>query len=351
MAPNLIPILPRRRPMPFEAGEPFRVTLPPGIPIGFGIDIGPAFLIVGESVLATWPVGPADVVAIGLDNLRRRLRSVRPRDLHRDAFEGLPVRILQSGVGCASALVLVPDELERIFGREEQCLIAPMRDLLISMPLDADRELVGWLNDEFATMDPNGLALDAFVFEGGTLRYETLRTGEARALSAKRPCRSARRDGHVHATGSPWLPPAPTADRVTVYVPAEAYVWLGLRAVDVDPSPKSQVQLSAPLVWFENETLQPVDAVAEVDARGGARRRGGRGHRRGLGRGRGRRGRRWAPASGRESGPGSASGSAGGRTIGRRIGRDVGRAAGSRPRAGRPSGRTASVAARGRRSG
>jgi hypothetical protein len=163
MAPNLIPILPRRRPMPFEAGEPFRVTLPPGIPTGFGIDIGPAFLIVGESMLATWPVGPADLVATGLDNLRRRLRSVRARDLHRDAFEGLPVRILQSGVGCASALLLVPDELERIFGEEAQCLIAPMRDLLISMPVDADRELVGWLNEEFAAMDPNGLALDAFV--------------------------------------------------------------------------------------------------------------------------------------------------------------------------------------------
>ena len=29
-------------------------------------------------------------------------------------------------------------------------------------------------------MDPNGLALDAFVFEGGTLRYEALRAGEAR---------------------------------------------------------------------------------------------------------------------------------------------------------------------------
>ena len=35
----------------------------------------------------------------------------RPRDLHRDTFDGIPVRILQSGVGCASALVLVPDEL------------------------------------------------------------------------------------------------------------------------------------------------------------------------------------------------------------------------------------------------
>ena len=180
MAPNLIPILPRRRPMPAEAGEPFRVTLPPGIPTGFGIDIGPAFLVVGASVLASWPVGPADLVAVGLDNLRRRLRSVRPRDLHRDTFQGVPVRILQSGVGCASALVLVPDELERIFGSERQCLIAPMRDLLISMPAGRDRELVGWLNDEFASMDPNGLALDAFVFEDGTLRYEALVAGTRR---------------------------------------------------------------------------------------------------------------------------------------------------------------------------
>ena len=181
MAPNLIPILPRRRPMPFEAGEPFRVTLPPGIPTGFGIDIGPAFLIVGESILASWPVGPADLVATGLDNLRRRVRSLRSRDLHRDMFDGMPVRILQSGVGCASALVLVPDELERIFGSAEQCLIAPMRDLLISMPVDADRELVRWLNDEFATMDPNGLALDAFVLGNGALRYEALSPGRKRA--------------------------------------------------------------------------------------------------------------------------------------------------------------------------
>jgi hypothetical protein len=160
--------------MPFEAGEPFRVTLPPGIPTGFGVDIGPAFLMVANSLLTTWSVDPADIVATGLDNLRRRMRSIRPRDLHHDTLGGVPVRILQSGVGCASALVLVPDELERIFGPERHCLIAPMRDLLISMPADTDRELVGWLNEEFATMDPNGLALDAFVLEDGTLHYEAL---------------------------------------------------------------------------------------------------------------------------------------------------------------------------------
>jgi hypothetical protein len=175
MAPNVIPILPRRRPMPPQAGEPFRVTLPPGIPTGFGIDIGPAFLVVGESLLGTWPIGPADLVATALDNLRARMRPVRPRDLVRQAIDGVPVRVLQSGVGCASALLLVPDELQRILGSEPQCLIAPMRDVLISLPPDTDRGFVAWINDEFAEMDPNGLALDAVVLEDGGLRYEALR--------------------------------------------------------------------------------------------------------------------------------------------------------------------------------
>ncbi len=174
MAESVIPILPRRRPLPPLAGEPFRVTLPPGIPTGFGIDIGPAFLVVGQSLLSTWPVGPAELVATALDNLRSRMRSVRSRDIVRQAIDGVPVRVLQSGAGCASGLVLVEDELRRIFGADPQCLIAPMRDILISMPAGTDRSFVAWINDEFAEMDPNGLALDAFVLDEGGLRYEAL---------------------------------------------------------------------------------------------------------------------------------------------------------------------------------
>ena len=33
---------------------------------------------------------------------------------------------------------------------------------------------MAWLNDEFAEMDPNGLALDAFVLDESGLRYEAL---------------------------------------------------------------------------------------------------------------------------------------------------------------------------------
>jgi hypothetical protein len=175
LAPDVIPILPRRRPLPPGAGEPFRVTLPPGIPTGFGIDIGPAFLVVGESLLGTWPIGPAELVATALDNLRDRMRRVRPRDLLPESIDGVPVRMLQSGVGCASTLVLVPDELRRIFGPEPALLLAPMRDLLISLPADADRSFAGWLNEEFASIDPNGLALDGFVLDADGLRYESLR--------------------------------------------------------------------------------------------------------------------------------------------------------------------------------
>jgi hypothetical protein len=185
MAPNVIPILPRRRPMPPMAGEPFRVTLPPGIPTGFGIDIGPAFLVVGSSLLETWPIGPAELVASGLDNLRVRMAGIRPRDIVRQSVDSIPLRVLQSGLGCASALLLAPDELARIFGPDPQCLIAPMRDLLVSMPPETDRAFVAWLNDEFSEMDPNGLALDAFALEDGALRYEALGVGEA--VLSRRP--------------------------------------------------------------------------------------------------------------------------------------------------------------------
>jgi hypothetical protein len=145
-------------------------ALPPGIPTGFdrhrpGTVVGTSLLDSCRSGPRTWWHWPEP---------REWLGTVRPRS--RGAVDRrCAVRVLQSGVGCASALVLAPDELERIFGDEPQCLIAPMRDLLISLPAETDRTFVAWLNDEFAEMDPNGLALDAFVVDASGLRYETLR--------------------------------------------------------------------------------------------------------------------------------------------------------------------------------
>ena len=92
----------------------------------------------------------------------------------RDAVEGVAIRALQSGQGVASALLLVPDELIRIFGDRQQSFVAPMRDLLVSVSGNVEPGYLAWLHDEFASLDPNALAVDAFTLEDGRLRLEPL---------------------------------------------------------------------------------------------------------------------------------------------------------------------------------
>ena len=95
------------------------------------------------------------------------MRPVRPRDLVRQAIDGVPVRVLQSGRGLrVRARAGARTSCGGSSAPDPQAFIAPMRDLLISLPPDTDRAFVAWLNDEFAEMDPNGLALDAFVLDG-----------------------------------------------------------------------------------------------------------------------------------------------------------------------------------------
>jgi hypothetical protein len=174
LAGRIVPVLPRRRPESFPVGVPVQVMLPPGIQTGFGVDIGPAFLRVDGTMLESWGVDRLTLVGTSLENLRARMQSVRPRDLFEDRIDGVRVRMLQSGTGCASALLLVEDELRRILGPGPQVVIAPMRDLLVALPVDAEAEFVAWLNDELASMDPNGLALEAFILGEGPLRYRRL---------------------------------------------------------------------------------------------------------------------------------------------------------------------------------
>ena len=76
---------------------------------------------------------------------------------------------------------LVRDELVRIFGDRPQRLIAPMRDLLISLPPAMPLETVAWLAEEFAAMDPNALALESFLLTDGALSCVPLRPAEAHA--------------------------------------------------------------------------------------------------------------------------------------------------------------------------
>ena len=173
----VVPIFPRRRPIPFDAPEPVRMRLPPGVLVSFGIDLGPAFAYVMPEVLARWPVTADDLAVVALDNLRELLRSSNPRSLTNVDFDGIPIRVLQTGHGVASTAVLLPEQLSRIFGTAPQRFVAPSRDLLVSFPLASDPEAAADLVDGLADRDPNAPAVESFVLDLAGLRCEALRDG------------------------------------------------------------------------------------------------------------------------------------------------------------------------------
>jgi hypothetical protein len=174
IASEVVPLFQRVRPYHASMPEQLRVVVPPGLTVGFGVDIGPAFISVSPDMAEHWGVQPDLILRRALANLEARMAGVRPRDVHDGTIGEVPVRILQSPTGSASTYVLVPQALGRIIGRHRQLLLAPMRNLLVSLPITADRDFAAWLFDEIAAQDPNCLAPAAFVVGDGRLTLEPL---------------------------------------------------------------------------------------------------------------------------------------------------------------------------------
>ena len=61
--------------------------------------------------------------------------------LNPDGRDGIPTIAFQSREGWASALLLMPDALCRVLGERSGLVLAPMRDLVLRLPLDTDPEL------------------------------------------------------------------------------------------------------------------------------------------------------------------------------------------------------------------
>jgi hypothetical protein len=170
----VLPVFPRRRPFSFDGPEPLRVQLPPGVLVGFGIDLGPAIAFVSPEMLERWPVTADGLTAIALANLRERLADSGPDTVQQVERDGVWMRVLQTGLGIASTTVLLPDELRRIFGAGPQRFVAPMRDLLVSFPLASDPAVAADLVEDLAERDPNALAVESFVLDRGELRCAAL---------------------------------------------------------------------------------------------------------------------------------------------------------------------------------
>ncbi len=166
---QVIPMLPRVRPYPGPELDPVRVVLPPGILVGFGIDLGPALTIVSEALLGAWKLDAAALASTALENLRIRAEACDATRVHRDRIGDTPVGILQSGLGIGAALLLVPEHIDRLLGGGPHLLVAPMRDLLIALPDDVDPGFAAWLAEEFEVLDPNHLHLGGFRHRSGVV--------------------------------------------------------------------------------------------------------------------------------------------------------------------------------------
>ncbi len=169
VADEILPVFERARPFPFEMGPAARAIVPPGVTIGFGVDLGLAFARVAAAHLEGWPVDLTGLTDRALRNLRKRTRHARDYDLVEGPVGGVPTVAFQSRDGWASTAILVPDAIERLFGRRPALFIAPSRDLLVGLPLDVDLEFATWLAEEFEASDPNALRLEAFEWRAGAI--------------------------------------------------------------------------------------------------------------------------------------------------------------------------------------
>ncbi len=170
VAPTLRTALPRRRALPPGLNDlPTRV-FPPGITAGLALDIGPAMLFVGDEQLKGWGVTADRAFDQALSNVRARVAARRQFALVTERIADVPTIAFQSREGWASTLLLLPHELTRVLGRQDGLVLAPMRDLIVLLPLDADPGFAMFLLEEFAAADMNALDLPIFVLLDGELK-------------------------------------------------------------------------------------------------------------------------------------------------------------------------------------
>jgi hypothetical protein len=169
VAPRLRIALPRRRPLPPGTDDLPTRLYAPGIRASLGLDIGPAMLFVDDRRLAAWGVSADTAFQRALTNVRERVRRRKQFALIHERILDTPTIAFQSREGWASSLLLLPKELVRVLGHRDGILMAPMRDVLILMPLDAEPGLALAVLDDFAEADMNALDLPLFVLLDGQL--------------------------------------------------------------------------------------------------------------------------------------------------------------------------------------
>lgn len=168
--PRLMPLISGpRNDMPGEGLV--RASADVGCAIEFGIDIGGHFPLVDQSVAERWETPVGELVATSMANLARRAAAIPPTAVHDAVRSGRVIRILRQPVGCASSMLLIPDELKRLFGGHDQVFGAPGRHTLVSFPTEMSTGTVADIHVEMEMDELMPLFLLPFGMEDGKLLW------------------------------------------------------------------------------------------------------------------------------------------------------------------------------------
>jgi hypothetical protein len=177
IAPRIVPVLKRvHHPYPVEMA-PIHIRVPPGIWTGFGIDLGPAFSHVSQTLLDGWEIDHATLLATALANLTELVRLEEPI-VDTVPVDGIAVTAIQ-GQGWGSSLILAPELLRPILGTRPRVLLAPVRNTLLALPHDVDDGLALGLWQAIAHGAHDELDVDPLRWTGSTV---ALLTDEALGL-------------------------------------------------------------------------------------------------------------------------------------------------------------------------
>lgn len=167
-APRLIPVV--AGPVMDPPGESLvRVQSNLGPMVEIGLDLGAAMTYVDARVAERWECSPDQLMARALKNLHDRAARIANDRVQTGVFSGRAVRVLRERPRWASSLLLIPDELFRLFGAHDQVIAAPTADCLLSFPLETPPLTIADIVVDFERGSRRPLWLDPFLVSEGRL--------------------------------------------------------------------------------------------------------------------------------------------------------------------------------------
>jgi hypothetical protein len=160
--PRLLPLLAGPR-LDGETEPLVRSVERPGCAVVFGIDLGGVFTLADVPVAERWECTSAQIRDVAFKNLRSRTAVLGPRLVTAGTLSGRIVRVLEGHGGWAASVLLLPDQLMRLFGEHDQIFVALSHGRLLSFPIDTPPVIVANILMDFEMNEIRPLLLDAFI--------------------------------------------------------------------------------------------------------------------------------------------------------------------------------------------